>query len=119
MLPHKDLESFKKKLLITRSKLASDAEHLENDVHASNGSDGLSLNHLADAGSDTFEVDFSMEQLENKENLLYDIDQALQKIDDGKFGVCDTCSKKISKARLDAIPFASNCVSCQEESEVI
>ena len=105
----KELESFKKKLQSTRSKLAFDADHLESDVHFGGGiSEGVTLNHPADAGSDTFEMDFSMEQLENKENLLYEIDQALGKIENGGYGVCDNCSNTIPKARLEAIPFAAD-----------
>lgn len=113
----KELERIKKNLLKTRSKLVDNAEHLEADVHLGDG-EGVKFNHMADAGSDTFELDFSMEQLEQKENLLYDIDQALQRIDAGTYGDCEECGGKITLERLRAIPFASLCLKCQEAEEI-
>jgi DnaK suppressor protein len=119
MLKSDELKEFKIKLLKSRSVLQSGADHMENDVHysAKNGVDNVTLNHMADAGSDTFEMEFSMEQIENKENILYEIDDALKKIDQKTFGICELCSKKISKVRLQAIPFAKNCIGCQEKEE--
>lgn len=114
----KELERLKKSLLSSRAKLVDNTEHMENDVHTNTQGGGVKFNHMADAGSDTFEMDFSMEQLESKENLIYDIDEALQRIENGSYGVCDTCSKKITLERLRAIPFTSNCLSCQEEAEM-
>jgi RNA polymerase-binding protein DksA len=119
MLKSDELKQFKIKLLKSRSVLQSGADHMESDVHYSgkNGVDNVTLNHMADAGSDTFEMEFSMEQIENKENILYEIDEALKKIDQKTFGICDLCSKKISKVRLQTIPFAKNCIACQEKEE--
>jgi DnaK suppressor protein len=119
MLKSAELKEFKAKLQKSRALLQSDAEHMESDVHYSgkNGVDNVTLNHMADAGSDTFEMEFSIEQIENKENLLYDIDEALKKIEKKTYGICEICTKKISKVRLQAIPFAKNCISCQEEEE--
>lgn len=118
MLKSEDLKSIKKGLLLSRSKLVEDSEHMESDAHynGKNG-EGLTFNHLADAGSDTFEMDFSMEQLENKEKLVHEIDEALERIEKKVYGLCETCSKKIPKSRLLAIPFAKNCLTCQELAE--
>jgi DnaK suppressor protein len=117
MLKSDELKKFKEKLLKSRSLLQTDTEHMESDVHFSGQNGDVTLNHMADAGSDTFEMDFSMEQLEQKENLLYDIDEALKKIDNKSYGICEICDKRIAKVRLQAIPFAKNCVSCQEKEE--
>lgn len=117
MYKKEELEDFKKKLNKTRSMLQENAEHLESDVHYTHGGDAVTMNHMADAGSDTFEMDFSMEQLENKENLLYEIDEALKKIENKTYGLCESCDKKIPKTRLAAIPFAKNCIQCQEKEE--
>lgn len=99
-----------------REKLVDHTEHMEKDVHA--GLDGeKKFNHMADAATDTFEMDFSMERLESEEGLIQDIEDALKKIDDGSYGTCDECGKKITLERLRAIPFASLCLACQEENE--
>ena len=44
-------------------------------------------------------------------------DDALDKIEEGKYGLCDSCEKKISKVRLKAVPYAELCVPCQEKQE--
>lgn len=114
----KDKEALKEILLENRKKLVHDADSMEKDVHSKGGADGVTFNHLADAGSDTYELDFSMEQLENKENLIYQIEEALKKIEDNTYGICETCNKAINIERLKAIPFATNCLQCQEDMEV-
>jgi DnaK suppressor protein len=115
----KELERFQKSLLEARAKLLNNHAHMEHDVHFNSSTgDSVKFNHLADAGSDTFEMDFSMEQMENSDKLIKSIDEALKRIDDKSYGECDSCGKKISIERLKAIPFASNCLSCQEELEV-
>jgi RNA polymerase-binding protein DksA len=115
----KEIERLKKSLLTSRSKIVDNTEHLEQDVHTNTVGGGVKFNHMADAGSDTFEMDFSMEQLENKENLIYDIDEALRKMEAGTYGECEECGKKITLERLRAIPFTTKCLPCQEESEEI
>lgn len=112
----KELERLKKSLISSRTKLVDNTEHMELDAHTNTGG-GLKFNHMADAGTDTFEMDFSMEQLESKENLIYNIDEALKKMDNGTYGECEECSKKITLERLRAIPFADKCLACQEASE--
>ena len=112
----KELERLKKSLLSSRTKLVDNTEHMELDAHTNSGG-GVTFNHMADAGTDTFEMDFSMEQLESKENLIYDIDQALIKMEKGTYGECEECNKTITLERLRAIPFADKCLPCQEVSE--
>jgi RNA polymerase-binding protein DksA len=112
----KELERLKKSLISSRTKLVDNTEHMELDAHTNAGG-GVKFNHMADAGTDTFEMDFSMEQLESKENLIYDIDEALKKMENGSYGICEECNKKINLERLRAIPFTDKCMPCQEESE--
>jgi DnaK suppressor protein len=51
------------------------------------------------------------------ESRLADIDRALERIDDGSYGVCAGCSNEIPPRRLDALPFATLCVSCQSVAD--
>lgn len=55
----------------------------------------------------------------NEASLLEEISAAIKRIDAGTFGVCVTCGKKISKARLEAIPHASQCIHCAKDTQPV
>ena len=78
---------------------------------------GNSDNHLGDTASATLdrEIDYSLE--ENSEHVLRAIDGALQRIGDGTFGLCETCGQPISGERLEAIPYATQCIDCRRKGE--
>ena len=78
---------------------------------------GSSDNHLAETASVTLdrEIDYSLE--ENSEQVLRAIDGALRRIDEGTFGICETCGQPISEERLEAIPYATQCIDCRRKGE--
>jgi RNA polymerase-binding transcription factor DksA len=73
--------------------------------------------HQADAGSDAYDRDFALSLLSQEQDALYEIDQALKRIDLGTYGVCEMSGKPIMRARLEAIPFARFTVECQSQLE--
>ena len=73
--------------------------------------------HQADAGSDAYDRDFALSLLSQEQDALYEIDQALKRIEMGTYGVCEMSGKAISHARLEAIPFARFTVECQSQLE--
>jgi RNA polymerase-binding transcription factor DksA len=73
--------------------------------------------HQADAGSDAYDRDFALSLLSQEQDALYEIDQALKRIDLGTYGICEMSGKPISHARLEAIPFARFTVECQSQLE--
>jgi RNA polymerase-binding transcription factor DksA len=73
--------------------------------------------HQADAGSDAYDRDFALSLLSQEQDALYEIDQALKRIELGTYGVCEMSGKPISHARLEAIPFARFTVECQSQLE--
>jgi DnaK suppressor protein len=73
--------------------------------------------HQADAGSDAYDRDFALSLLSQEQDALYEIDQALKRIELGTYGVCEMSGKSIPKARLEAIPFARFTVECQSQLE--
>ncbi len=73
--------------------------------------------HQADAGSDAYDRDFALSLLSQEQDALYEIDQALKRIDLGTYGTCEMSGKPISHARLEAIPFARFTVECQSQLE--
>jgi RNA polymerase-binding transcription factor DksA len=73
--------------------------------------------HQADAGSDAYDRDFALSLLSQEQDALYEIDQALKRIEMGTYGICEMSGKPISHARLEAIPFARFTVECQSQLE--
>jgi RNA polymerase-binding transcription factor DksA len=73
--------------------------------------------HQADAGSDAYDRDFALSLLSQEQDALYEIDEALKRIDQGTYGICELCNKPILHARLEAIPFARFTVDCQSQIE--
>src|SRR5580704_8139187 len=73
--------------------------------------------HQADAGSDAYDRDFALSLLSQEQDALYEIDEALKRIEQGTYGICELCGKPILHARLEAIPFARFTVDCQSQLE--
>jgi RNA polymerase-binding protein DksA len=112
----RDLESFKTLLLQLRRELSHDIDDLEADAFATDG-DRLSVDNPADIGSESFAQEFSLELLQRDEATLGEIDEALDRVEAGTFGLCETCEEPIPKARLNAVPYARNCIECQRRAE--
>ena len=74
-------------------------------------------NHPAETASATLdrEIDYTLE--ENSEHVLAEIDAALERIDAGTYGTCRTCGQPISAERLEAIPYATQCIDCKRREE--
>ena len=73
--------------------------------------------HQADAGSDAYDRDFALNLLSQEQDALYEIDEALKRIELGTYGTCEMSGKPINKERLEAIPFARLTVECQSQIE--
>ena len=73
--------------------------------------------HQADAGSDAYDKDFALSLLSQEQDALYEIEEAIKRIDAGTYGLCEMTGKPIMVARLEALPFARYTVECQAELE--
>jgi len=73
--------------------------------------------HQADAGSDAYDRDFALSLLSQEQDALYEIEEALKRIDGGTYGICEMSGKPIPHPRLEAIPFARCTVECQSQIE--
>lgn len=98
---------------VTRSDKFISHEDGENDSNAGRAHS----NHLADRGSDEIEYETQLLLSVGQRELLREIDAALQRIEDGTYGICEKTGKPIAKARLEAIPTARLCIEAQEEEE--
>jgi DnaK suppressor protein len=108
-----------------RAELVADAAHLKEEIRDAeqeivgllrDGGDGAG-NDQADVGSTTLERDHEMSLARNASDMLDQIERALSRIDDGTYGVCESCGLPIGKGRLQAFPRATLCVSCKEREE--
>jgi DnaK suppressor protein len=73
--------------------------------------------HQADAGSDAYDRDFALSLLSQEQDALYEIEEALKRMDRGVYGICEASYKMIPIPRLEAIPFARLTVECQSQFE--
>lgn len=77
---------------------------------------GYSL-HMADSGTDNFDRDFALSLLSSDQDAMYEIEEALKRIEQDTYGNCEMSGKAIAHARLEAIPFARYTVECQAQIE--
>lgn len=107
----------KQRLLELKDALVDTMEGVANDTirARAEGSEASAFGmHQADAGSDASDRDFALTLLSQEQDALYEIEEALKRIDAKTYGVCEMCSKMIPLARLEVRPFARYTVDCQE-----
>jgi RNA polymerase-binding transcription factor DksA len=112
-----ELETYREALVALRKRLTGDVSHLADEaLRARGGEASGSLSnaplHMADLGTDNFEQEFSLTLLQNQEQALKEIGEALERIRHGSFGRCEECAGSIPKARLQALPYTRHCVAC-------
>jgi len=110
----------KEKLLQLRDAMVDSMAGVAQDTLRSRaeGSEASAFGmHQADAGSDAYDRDFALSLLSQEQDALYEIDQALKRIELGTYGKCEMSGKAIPHARLEAIPFARFTVECQSQLE--
>src|SRR5438067_2320628 len=110
----------KEKLLQLRDAMVDSMAGVAQDTLRSRaeGSEASAFGmHQADAGSDAYDRDFALSLLSQEQDALYEIDEALKRIELGTYGKCEMSGKPIPHARLEAIPFACFTVECQTQLE--
>ncbi len=107
-LKPKDLEIFRDMLIMKRRELLGDVQSMEEEALQSTTGSNLSNlpMHMADMGTDNYEQEFTLGLVEKDRQMLHEINLALDKIKKGTYGICEGTGKPISKARLDAKPWA-------------
>jgi RNA polymerase-binding protein DksA len=118
-LSSKELEQYREALFAKRRELVGDMSQMEREALRSAGSSNLSNLplHMADMGTDNYEQEFTLGLVEKDRQLLREINQALAKIQDGSFGICEGTGKPIGKARLDIMPWARFSVEYARQKE--
>lgn len=115
-LKKSEIEEFKKKLLELRAEMTMMVKEASDDVKNEAESKGYSQ-HQADEGTDDFNRMVSLQLSDKELKILKQIDRALEKIDEGSYGICDVSEEEIPIKRLEAIPYATMTVASQEKFE--
>ena len=110
----------KKRLTELRDSYLNAIEGVANETIRMRPEDGANSAfgmHQADAGSDAYDRDFALSLLGKEQDALYEINEALKRIEQGVYGICEMSAAKISQERLEALPFTRYTVVCQERIE--
>ncbi|HUW17920.1 MAG TPA: TraR/DksA C4-type zinc finger protein [Sedimentisphaerales bacterium] len=110
-----DIERFEQMLLEKRREIVGDVNTMEDEalrkarLDATGNLSSMPI-HMADLGTDNYEQEFALGLMDSEIRLLREIDDALQRIQQGAYGICEGTGKPIPKARLEAQPWARYCV---------
>ena len=116
-LSRKDINAFRALLLERRAEIMGDVAGLEAARSASSGDLSHVPLHMADVGSDNYEQEFTLGLMESERRTVVDIDEALQRLVDGYYGVCVISAEPISRPRLEAKPWAKYSIEVARERE--
>ena len=118
-----ELEHFKAKLLEKREELIGVVEEFKKEamrktMKSDETGDLTNMpTHIADIGSDIFEQEMNLGQMEREREIIRQIDEAIERIADKKYGICENDNRVISKQRLEAVPWARYCLECEAKVE--
>lgn len=121
-LTKKEIELHRDMLYKLRDRVIDEISFLANDnlnKSSKDASGDLSSYsfHMADQGTDNFDREFAASLLNSEHDVLYEIDEALRRIEQGAYGICEQSGEPIERERLRALPFARYCVAVQAEIE--
>lgn len=116
-----DLDKCKKLLLDKRHALLEEMGYLE-EAHGATIKEATGdlthySYHMADQGTDNMEREMAFAHGSKSRRLLYHIDEALRRIEEGTYGKCHTCGKQIQLQRLTVVPHARLCIECKSAEE--
>ncbi|MBN1913234.1 MAG: TraR/DksA C4-type zinc finger protein [Candidatus Omnitrophica bacterium] len=117
-----ELADFKKLIFKRKDEITEGIKHISEDTLKKSQKDAAGdisgyTYHMADVATDTYDREFSLGIASNERQFLYELDDALKKIDEGTFGICEDCKHLISKTRLKAVVYARYCIKCQQKKE--
>ena len=118
------LKVFKDSIEKRMEEIANDMDDLHDGI-LDNGSSGGGLSqesvysvHMADAGTDSFEQEKNYNLMSRESDYYKNLEIALERIDDGTFGMCNICEDLIPEERMMEVPNATKCVKCKEKDKL-
>ena len=118
------LKVFKESIEKRMEEIATDMDDLHDGI-LDNSNDGGNLSqesvfsvHMADAGTDSFEQEKNYNLMSRESDYYKNLEIALDRIDDGTFGMCNNCDDLIPEERMIEVPNATKCVKCKEKDKL-
>jgi DnaK suppressor protein len=113
-MEQKKLKTFKEKLLLKKQEILE--AYQKNKTYGMEA-DEEGAQDIADKASNSYTKEFLFSLSNTERDMLQLVDDALHRIDDHRFGVCVVCEDEVDKKRLEAVPWAQRCITCQEKQE--
>lgn len=114
-------EMYQKLLMKIKEQITGDIRDLSDENTGSGNDRGGDVSghalHMADVATDMYDREFTLGLAANDREFLYQVNEALERIEDGSYGLCIFCKKSIPATRLKAIPHVQTCLKCQESRE--
>ena len=122
MYSKKDLEHFRELIEKEKAELLEELGYMRENSRTSTTKEATGDHssysfHMADQGTDTMEREKNFLYAQRDGRLLYHIDMALERIENGTFGNCESCEKQIGRERLEAVTHARLCIKCKMGEE--
>ena len=117
-----ELESYRQTLESLRARLRGDLDQLTDEAFQGDGGEASSnLSNVsaavADVGTENYDQEFMLSLIENEQETLGQISEAMSRIDAGTYGQCEVCHNAVAKPRLQALPYTRYCIECAREME--
>jgi DnaK suppressor protein len=110
----KDFSAYRERLEKQRADILS---MYQNDVRAGQESTDEGTEDIVDRANNSYNRELMFSLSDTERQLMFEVDKALVRIDEGAYGRCATCGTEIMEKRLEAVPWARYCIDCQELSE--
>jgi len=117
-----ELARFRKLLQEEKERVSESLAKHEKIIKHTDDESGLETgkahsNHMADQGSDEFQYETTIKFANTEGRYLYNIEEALSRIEDGSYGKCIECARPIGLPRLKRLPYTRLCIACKEKEE--
>jgi DnaK suppressor protein len=110
----KKAEYYKKRLLTTQQELLRLVTKSERDGREA---DEEATQDIADKAANSYTKEFLFHQSDENRRLLQMVNEALERLKDGTYGLCVSCQGEVQVKRLEAVPWARHCIACQEKQD--
>src|SRR3990172_6417781 len=113
-MDQKRLDLYEKRLLERKEQLQDIVSRAEQDGREA---DEPAANDIADKATNSYTKEFLFKKSNDDRFILHLIQEALERMEHGSYGVCVACGGEMQPKRLDAVPWARHCIDCQEKQE--
>jgi DnaK suppressor protein len=113
-MDQKKLKGFRERLLLKKQEIL---ENYRKNKSYGREADGEATQDIADKAANSYTKEFLFSLSNTEREMLNQVDEALARIDDRRYGVCASCEEDMNLKRLEAVPWARLCISCQEKQE--